>query len=127
MRKPWSLARREQYDAVFRHGKVAHGEFASVRVLPNGQETSRLGLVVSKRVGSAVQRNRAKRRIREAIDVRALPAGWDIVVIARPGLQSAEYADVERELRGLLVRTGVLGPRGRDTGLPDPHLPENGI
>lgn len=127
MRKPWSLAGREQFDAVFRHGKVAHGEFASLRGLPNGQETSRLGLVVSKRVGGAVHRNRAKRRIREAVNVRALPAGWDIVVTARPGLQSAEYADVERELRGLLVRIGILGPRGHDTGLPHSRIPEDRI
>ena len=111
MRRAWSIARREQFDRVFRRGKVAHGSLASVRALPNGQDNSRLGLVVGKRIGCAVQRNRAKRLIREAVDVRALPAGWDVVVTARPGIQSAKYADVEQELRGLLVRIGVLGPR----------------
>ena len=127
MRRPWSLARREQFDSVFRRGKVSHGTFVSVRALPNGQETSRLGLVVGKRVGGAVQRNRTKRRIREAVNVRALPGGWDIVVTARPGIDSAKYADVEQELRGLLVRVGVLEPRGHDTGLPDTRLPEDSI
>jgi len=127
MRKPWSLARREQFNAVFRRGRVAQGLFTSVRALPNGLETSRLGLVVGKRVGGAVHRNRAKRRIREAVNIRALPAGWDIVVTARPGVQSAEYADVERELRGLLIRVGVLGPHGCDTGLPHSPVSEDGI
>lgn len=127
MRKPWSLTRREQFNRVFRHGKAAHGALTSVRVLPNSQDNSRLGLVVGKRVGGAVQRNRAKRLIREAIKVRALPAGWDVVVTARPGIHSAKYTDVEREARELLTRTGVLGPRGDDTGLHDSHISEDRV
>ncbi len=78
-----------------------------VRVLPNGLEWSRLGVVVSKKVGGAVVRNRAKRRIRAAVNIRALPPGWDVVVIARTSIQSAQYQDLERELRQLLVRAGV--------------------
>ncbi len=127
MKKPWSLTRRGQFDKVFRYGRVAHGALTSVRALPNGQENSRLGLVVGKRVGGAVQRNRAKRLIREAINVRALPAGWDVVVTARPGIHSAKYTDVEREMRGLLVRIGVLGPRGNDTGLHNSRISEDRI
>lgn len=127
MRKPWSLTRRQQFDRVFRQGRVAHGVLTSVRALPNGQENSRLGLVVGKRVGGAVQRNRAKRLIREAINIRVLPAGWDVVVSARPGIHSAKYTDVEREVRGLLVRTGVLGPRGDGTGLHHSRISEDHI
>ncbi|MFW6056766.1 MAG: ribonuclease P protein component [Chloroflexota bacterium] len=127
MRKPWSLTRREQFDKVFRHGRAVHGALTSVRALPNGQANSRLGLVVGKRVGGAVQRNRAKRLIREAINVRALPAGWDVVVTARPGIHSAKYTDVEREVRGLLVRTGVLGPRDDDTGLHHSRISKDHI
>ena len=59
-----------------------------------------------------MQRNRAKRLIREAVKIRALEAGWDVVVIARQGAQSAEYQEVERELQRLLLKAGVLSAGG---------------
>ena len=54
----------------------------------SGDEKSRLGVTVSKRVGIAVIRNRVKRRVREAyrLTLRAMLApGISLVVIARPG------------------------------------------
>ncbi|MBE9505231.1 MAG: ribonuclease P protein component [Chloroflexi bacterium] len=125
MRKPWSLARREQFACVFRQGSGYPGSLVVLRVLRNGLDTSRLGLVVGKKVGGAVQRNRAKRFVREAVSIRALEAGWDVVVIARPGIQSAEYQDVERELQGLLLRAGVLSARGEGGHCRDKGVPEN--
>jgi len=86
-----------------------------VRVLRNDFVYSRLGLVVSKQVGGAVERNRAKRLIREAVNIRALVPGWDVVVIARPGIRGAKCQDVERELCRLLSKAGVVGPC-RDAG-----------
>lgn len=109
MNKQWSLTTREEFSAVFRHGRVFHGSMVVVRVLANAQEVSRLGLVVGKRVGGAVERNRAKRRIRHIADVRALMPGWDLVIIARSGIRSAQYRDLERELRQLLGKAGVSG------------------
>lgn len=56
----------------------------------------RLGVVASRRVGSAVERSRAKRRLRE-IYRRAprRPAG-DLVLVARPGLPQAAWPEVEQ-------------------------------
>lgn len=98
-----------------------------VRALPNDLGVSRLGVVVSKKVGGAVVRNRAKRRIRAAVNIRALPPGWDVVVIARTSIQSAEYRHLESELRQLLVRAGVCAPncigRGcRGSSVSEDHL-----
>ncbi len=51
----------------------------------------RLGLAVSRQLGSAVERNRLKRRLRAAFTemCSGLPAGHDYVLIARPGLTEA--------------------------------------
>ncbi len=114
MNRPWSLVGREQFVTVFRQGRAYAGSVVVVRVLPNGLQYSRLGMVVSKKVGGAVVRNRAKRRIRAAVDIRALPPGWDVVVIARTSINSAEYRELERELRQLLVRAGVDKPDRSD-------------
>jgi ribonuclease P protein component len=65
---------------------------------------ARLGVTVSRRVGSAVARNRVKRRIRECFRAHcALPRGRDIVVIARRGAAELSTMDAARELDPLLA------------------------
>jgi ribonuclease P protein component len=63
-------------------------------------DVARLGITVTKRIGSAVRRNRVKRLVREVFrrhhDV--FPARCDLVVIAKDGAPELGYADVEGEL-----------------------------
>ena len=123
-----SLARREDFSAVFRRGRAYSSGVVVLRVLPNGLGVTRLGLVVGKRVGGAVERNRVKRRIRQIVNSRALLPGWDVVVVARSGIESAEYQDVQRELVRLLDRAGLLcrpdgvERHGRDSMVSENHL-----
>jgi ribonuclease P protein component len=60
---------------------------------------SRLGLVVGRRVGGAVQRNRVKRLCRECFRTwpDLVPAGVDLIVIARPGSPELDLARVRAE------------------------------
>ncbi len=79
------LAHDRQYRAVYA-GKVQRTRAGlGMSGAPNDVGFTRLGLSVSKRVGGAVQRNRAKRLIREAfrLSQRELPAGLDLVVSVR--------------------------------------------
>jgi ribonuclease P protein component len=72
----------------------------------------RLGLSVSRKVGGAVERNKVKRLLREAFAVEGsrLPAGSDVVVVARPdarGLAEREsFEGIRRALAELIDRTG---------------------
>jgi ribonuclease P protein component len=122
-----SLSGNEQFTTVFRRGRAFSGSVVVVRVVLNGLDRSRLGLVVGKKVGGAVQRNRAKRRIRQFVNSRALVSGWDVVVIARTGMDSAEYRDIERELEQLFGRAGLLVACGHRLDGCNPRLPENGV
>ncbi len=60
---------------------------------------SRLGLVVSKKVGNSCVRNLVKRRIREyfRLNRRGLPVGMDIVVVAKPGAGAIKSQDLNQE------------------------------
>ena len=69
----------------------------------------RLGLTVSRKVGNAVHRNRAKRRLREMVRTSAsMPSGHDIVLIGRTGALNVDFAvmqaDFEKGLKALGVR-----------------------
>jgi ribonuclease P protein component len=77
-----------------------------------GAEPARVGLSVGRKVGGAVERNTVKRLLREACALHAdlLPAGYDLVLVARA--ESHELAS-ERGLEGvggaleeLLAKTG---------------------
>lgn len=63
----------------------------------------RLGLVVSRKVGNAVARNRVKRRVRELFRTTddLLPPGVDLVVIAGPGSADTPLAAIRQEWSGV--------------------------
>ncbi|GAB4486079.1 MAG: hypothetical protein Fur0016_06190 [Anaerolineales bacterium] len=60
-------------------------------------------------MGGAVQRNRAKRVLRESVRpiFPTIPAGWDILLIARAPLLQAHFQDVKAAVHGLLRRAGL--------------------
>lgn len=81
----------------------------AARVLRTDLETTRFGMATSRAIGSAVVRNRVRRRIREALRAigPAIRPGWDVLLIARTGLVEVDYETVVKTLRRQLVRGGV--------------------
>jgi len=69
----------------------------------------RLGVVASRKVGGAVQRNRAKRRLRTAFRLNrsAFKSDGDVILIARGGIVSASWADVVADLLYLAKKAGI--------------------
>ena len=93
-----------------RHSEFARAQRAGRRVgtthftllvaaQPPPPRAARLGVVVGRRVGTAVRRNRVKRLCRECFRnwPDLLPRGVDLVVIAHPGAQKLVLADVQAE------------------------------
>jgi ribonuclease P protein component len=97
------LSRSADFDRVFRQGSSHGGREFVLYVFPRSEDSTapRLGLSVSRKVGGAVQRNQVKRLLREAfaLDGDRLPAGSDIVVVARS------------DARALAEREGLTGVR----------------
>jgi ribonuclease P protein component len=77
---------------------------------PNDADISRIAVAAGRSVGSAVQRNRAKRRLREALRQRLnqIRPGWDLLVIARKPILDAEFTHLQAALQNLLGRANLV-------------------
>lgn len=100
------MCRRADIARLFDQGRRASDGVMTVLGAPrqDGGGPIRMAVVVSRRVGGAVQRNRVKRVCREAFR-RARPllaTGWDVVLAPRGG--SASGAQVEASIRKLVAR-----------------------
>ncbi len=70
----------------------------------------RIGITTGKKLGKAVQRNRCRRLIREAYRhiLPEVSAGVDIVFVARNATVESSCPKVEKAMRGLLQKAGIL-------------------
>jgi len=94
------VRRRAEFQQVFEQGTRLHGRFLTLLVRPNGRAAARLGIVASRKIGDAVERNRAKRLVREMF--RHFPGrrlGVDAVVIPRRELLDASFPDLTHDFR----------------------------
>src|SRR5207253_11094324 len=94
------LTRGSEYERVKREGLVRHGKLLklSAAVVDNSGPC-RMGLITSRRVGSAVLRNRVRRRLREIVRRHQHNLRQDlwIVLIAKREAASASYGSLEDE------------------------------
>ncbi|HUW55989.1 MAG TPA: ribonuclease P protein component [Planctomycetota bacterium] len=82
------LTRRGDFDATYRARNSAADSHLILYVRPNGLAFSRIGLSVAGKWGNACRRNTFRRRCREAFRLHKhdIPAGFDIIVIPRRGI-----------------------------------------
>lgn len=104
MKKSFRVKREKDFKAIFKDGTSFANRKFVVYQLENQQNHFRVGLSVSKKLGNAVTRNQIKRRIRHILQSvkGSLVEHVDFVVIARKGVETLEYADMEKNLLHVL-------------------------
>lgn len=100
-----------EIDAVFRSARrVAHPLLiALVAQTPDGRgHTGRVAFIAGKKLGGAVQRNRAKRVVRETARRAGAPwPGFDVLLIARPATGAASPAELDEAITSIARRAGL--------------------
>jgi len=106
------LIRSEDFQRVREEGNAARGSLLMLGVLADADDQLRCGFVTSRRLGSAVVRNRVRRRLRDIVrrhQGEIIKAPW-VVTIARPASARATYAALEHEWLRLAKRASILAP-----------------
>ncbi len=108
------LRKRPEYLEVQEEGRRHSGSHLVLLALRRGGGPTRLGVTVSRRLGGAVQRNRVKRRLREAFRLHrpGFREGFDLVVVAKVSAVKVSYRQIEGDLLRLARAAGAFEGEG---------------
>jgi len=105
------LKRASEFAKVKAEGATSHGKYLLLGSFQTGEEQpARIGLVTSRRLGGAVQRNLVRRRLRELARKSRLEIkpGLQLVIIARRSAVSASFGQLEQDWLRACQRAGIL-------------------
>lgn len=105
-----SIKKNEEFRRIYQSGKSYANKYLVMYARKNEQNTGRLGISVSKKVGNSVVRHRLTRLIRESyrLNESRFHSGWDIVVIARQGAKGKNYFEINSAVLHLAKLHGLL-------------------
>lgn len=105
-----SLKENRQFKRVYYKGKSFVNNLLVLYLLENNEKYNRLGIVVNKKVGKAVVRNRVRRLIKEnyRLKEQLIKNGFDIVFVARVRTNLSTHNDISKAMDNLLKRSNLL-------------------
>lgn len=107
------LRRTAQFRRAYDQNRRWHGRYLVLFRLSLPDSSCRLGVVASKKVGNAVERARAKRRLREAFRRhrgRFTASPDDVVLVARRSILTAPWHELVADLLKLAAQAGLTAP-----------------
>lgn len=115
MEKKYRLAKREDFNKVYRNGKsMANQQFVLYYLPQPNQEEFRLGVSVSKKVGNAVVRNRLRRMMKEIVRLHKdkMTPHYDYILIARKPASELDYQTMEKSIFHV-IRKAMVHKKGK--------------
>ena len=110
MRRDTRLTTDKEYGEVYSRGRSVANRELALYFLKKDSDMTRAGISISRRIGSAVVRNRIKRLIRESFrkNEARIKAGYDLVFIARQAARGKSFHGVEKAFIDVLSKAELL-------------------
>ena len=114
MKQTVALKQNHEFRRLYNKGKSAVSPYFVIYCRRTGRPVNRLGITTGVKLGNAVKRNRARRRIRELYRTHEgeLLTGYDVVVVARTRVIYGRFAELERSFDQLMKKLGLIPPKG---------------
>ncbi|MGD9519777.1 MAG: ribonuclease P protein component [Armatimonadota bacterium] len=107
-----SLRRQKDIALLYDKARRFRFPYLTLLIVPSHDGSTRFLVVASRKVGKAVERNRARRRARALLSLasKRLQGQWWIGVICRRELLAAKWSEVGAQVERALSQAGALGP-----------------
>ncbi len=102
------IRKKKDFSYLYRKGRATRGKYFNLICLPNSLSYSRMAVVASKKIGNAVQRNRARRRIRELFrrNKELLMLSLDMIIVTKRGVHEASWEDLQSQYFSMIQTLG---------------------
>ncbi len=109
-RKSATLSLNSEFRRIYKSGKSCARPTLVLYARKSGQPGNRLGITVSKKIGKAVIRNRAKRRLREVFKANShiLKPGYDLILVSRGRTPFSAFSNLVEDFRIAAKDVGVF-------------------
>lgn len=94
------LRRKEDFDLIYKKGRSVGERYIVLFYMKNGLSYNRIAFLASKKVGNSVERNRARRLMKENYRFLKdyIKSGYDLIFIARKNINGKKLRDVEKSM-----------------------------
>jgi ribonuclease P protein component len=104
LRPSQRIRRHADFQEIYKTGARISSRYCTLFIKPSRSPAGRLGIAATKKLGGAVDRNRAKRLIREIFRHNDIAPGFDIIVVPKREFLEVSLAVLEADYRSTLER-----------------------
>ena len=103
------LRKRKEFAYLYNNGTAKHSAHLTLVYLPTKHRPLKIGFSIGKKIGKAHTRNLIKRRLRAIFReiVPTLPNNYNVVVIAKAGVENITFADLKAEVDIIVQKSGL--------------------
>ncbi|MEN8907796.1 MAG: ribonuclease P protein component [Clostridiales bacterium] len=110
MEKTSSLKKGYDFSRVYKNGKYFASKYVVLYFIVNKYDENRIGIVVTKKNGNSVRRNRIRRLIKESYRLNEfrVKIGYDLVFVSRKNQNIPKFKEIKSEIEYILKRLSLL-------------------
>lgn len=114
--KQYRLKKKSDFQRLFKKGKSYAGPyFVLYFIEKEGKGPTKIGFAVSKKIGTAVTRNKIKRRLREAVRplIPSIKENYDIIIVARSRIKFISFLEIQKQMINMFDKNRLVnGDKG---------------